>query len=59
MSTIDRVSASETGGIELVPNEDQGTVTFVADLDEDDETTPPTEWITVATGDTVDLEQYR
>jgi hypothetical protein len=58
MSTRDRVSASETEGIEIVQNKDQETVTFVADLDED-ESTPPAEWITVAAEDTVDLEQYR
>ena len=58
MSTIDRVSESETEGIEVVPNDEQGTVTFVADLDES-ENTPPTEWITLGAGDTVDLEQYR
>jgi len=58
MSTTDRVSAPESGGIEVVPNTEQGTVTFVADRG-GDETTPPTGWITVATEDTVDPEQYR
>ena len=58
MSTIDRVSESETEGIEVVPNDEQGTVTFVADLEEE-ATAPPTEWITIATDDTVDLQQYR
>jgi hypothetical protein len=58
MSTIDRVSAHDSDGIEIVPNDDEGTVTFVADLEEET-TAPPTEWITVATADTVDLQQYR
>ena len=58
MSTRNRVSASETEDIEIVQNKDQETVTFVADLDED-ENTPPAEWITVTAEDTVDLEQYR
>ena len=59
MSTmIHRVSESETEDVEIVPNNEQGTVTFVADLDES-ENIAPTEWITLGAGDTVDLEQYR
>jgi hypothetical protein len=58
MSATDHPTAHTSDRIELVPNDEQGTVTFVADLDEDD-TTPPTEWITVASEDTVDLEQHR
>jgi hypothetical protein len=58
MSTSNPLKASDPRRIELVPNEEQGTVTFVADLDEDS-TTPPTEWITVPAGATIDPAEYR
>jgi len=58
MSTIDRISEHDSDGIEIVPNDDEGTITFVADLKEE-ATAPPTEWITIATDDSVDLQQYR
>lgn len=43
--------------IDVIPNEEDGTVTYVADLDGD--AVPPTEWITVATEDLVDLAGKR
>jgi hypothetical protein len=57
MSTTDRPPEPDSASIELLPNQKQGTVTFVADRGE--ETDPPTEWMTVAAEDTVDLESYR
>jgi hypothetical protein len=62
MTTTDRVSTSDFGRIDVLYDEDQKTVTFVADRNEsenDGETVPPTEWITAPTEDTVELKQYR
>jgi hypothetical protein len=58
MSTIDHTSASDSDRIDVLYNQKQQTVTFVADHDENG-TRPPTEWITVPTETTVDLEQHR
>ena len=58
MSTIDFTPTPEPDGIEVLSNSEEGTVTFVADHDESN-TAAPTEWITVETEATVDLEQHR
>lgn len=58
MSTIDRTSTADSDRIDVLYNEERETVTFVADHDENG-TRPPTEWITVPTETTVNLEQRR
>jgi DNA/RNA endonuclease YhcR with UshA esterase domain len=50
--------SSEADRIEVLANDNDGTVTFVADRDEES-TAPPTEWITIAKGDAVDLNESR
>lgn len=56
MSTTARDTTADR--IEVVPNEEEGTITFVADLGGND-TEPPTEWITVGTEDLLDLKGNR
>jgi len=58
MSTTDRTTTVEANRIEVVSNEKVGTVTFVADLDTDSDV-PPTEWISIAAEDTVDVQESR
>lgn len=50
--------SSEADRIEVLANDDDGTVTFVTERNEES-TTPPTEWITIAKGDAVDLNESR
>ncbi|ERH10673.1 MAG: hypothetical protein J07HX64_02451 [halophilic archaeon J07HX64] len=58
MSTTTFPEMAELRNVELLHNQEEGKITFVADLDEDSDV-PPTEWITVAADATVDLEQHR
>jgi hypothetical protein len=57
MSTTQLLS-SRTDGVEILSNEDDETLTYVADLEEDS-LVPPTEWITVDSEDTVDVVANR
>jgi hypothetical protein len=54
MSTTRPVETSTPEQIEVLSNEELGTVTYVADL-ERDSIVPPTEWITVDEDTTVDV----
>ena len=56
MSTPDQSQARDPERIDILSNEEEGTVTFVTDLHG---THPPTEWITVASGDLVDVTERR
>lgn len=58
MSTASQADNSETARVELIPNEEANTVTFVADLEHDNDV-PPTEWITVGVEDTVNVTAHR
>jgi len=58
MSTTSQASHPERSDVEVLTDEKSATVTFVADLDSDD-ALAPTEWITVAASDLVDLELHR
>jgi hypothetical protein len=49
---------SELRNVDLLYDEEEGKITFVADRNENSDV-PPTEWITVAAEATVDLEQHR
>lgn len=55
MSTPHRPPAHESDPIDVIPNDDEGTITFVADRDKD-RPGAPTEWITIADEDVVDVE---
>jgi len=54
MSTTDRTARTGGNQIEVITNDDAGTVTFVADYPEDS-ILAPTEWITVDTETLVDV----
>jgi hypothetical protein len=58
MSTPHRPPTDAPNPIDVIPNEDEGTVTFVAD-DEQDREDPPTRWITIASEDVVDVKASR
>lgn len=58
MSTTDLPTDSDAGGIELIQNTDEGTVTFATSSPEET-TLPATEWITVAEEDVVDVRDYQ
>jgi len=58
MPTTNFPEMSELRNVDLLHDEDEEKITFVADLDENGDV-PPTEWITVAAEATVDLEQHR
>jgi hypothetical protein len=58
MATASRDSDRLSTTVEILTDTDAGTVTFVADRD-GDETETPTEWITVATGDVIDVKAHR
>jgi len=58
MPTTELPGMSELRTVELLHDEEDGKITFVADLDENGDTAP-TEWITVAAEATIDLKQHR
>ena len=58
MSITRPVDTSTPDQIEVLPNEELGTVTYVADL-ERESIVPPTEWITVDREATVDILAMR
>lgn len=58
MSTPHRSPAHESDPIDVIRNDDEGTITFVADRDED-RSGAPTEWITIADEDVVDVDASR
>jgi hypothetical protein len=58
MSTTKFPEMSELRNVELLHDEEEGKITFVADLNENGDV-PPTEWITVSAQATVDLKQHR
>ena len=57
MSTPYHPPAAEHHPIEVLHNDDEGTVTFVADRDDGPGT--PTEWITIANEDAADVADRR
>jgi hypothetical protein len=58
MPTTTFPEMSELRNVDLLYDEEEGKITFVADRNENSDV-PPTEWITVAAEATVDLEQHR
>lgn len=56
--SITNSTATTPERIEILPNEEEGTVTFVTDLD-GEATEPPTEWITAGKADLVDVMRRR
>jgi hypothetical protein len=58
MSTTAHPSDRTSAGVEVLTDDDAGTVTFVADFDRDG-TVPPTEWMTAKSEDVVDLAAHR
>lgn len=58
MSTPHRPPTDAPSPIDVIQNEDEGTVTFVAD-EERDHQDPPTQWITIASEDVVDVTASR
>lgn len=56
MSTTHATAYTDPDRIEVVPNKDEGTVTFVADGDAIG-SDPPTEWITIDAAATVAVTQ--
>lgn len=56
MSATDRNTTRQE--LEIISNEKEATVTFVADYDRDS-IVPSTEWITIGAEDTVDLRDNR
>jgi hypothetical protein len=57
MSTPHRPPTDKPNPIDVIPNEDDGTVTFVAGERTRDD--PPTRWITIASEDVVDVTASR
>lgn len=58
MSTTAYPSDQASASVEVLTDDDAGTVTFVADFERDG-TVPPTEWLTAAAEDVVDLAAHR
>jgi hypothetical protein len=58
MSTTDRTTGADSNQIDVISNDDAGTVTFVADYP-DDGIMAPTEWITVDAETLVDTTENR
>lgn len=58
MSTPHHPAADEHNTIDVIQNDDEGTVTFVTDRDRDS-TDPPTRWITIANEDVIDVKASR
>lgn len=58
MSTPHRPPTDKPNVIDIIQNEDEGTVTFVADGEQDRED-PPTRWITIANEDVIDVRASR
>jgi len=54
MSTTDRRTQAGDQGVEVIPNEEEGTVTFVSG-DRDNHVLAPTEWITIDADAVVDV----
>jgi hypothetical protein len=58
MSTTAHPDDRSSTAVEVLTDEEADTVTFVADFDGDG-TVPPTEWMTAAAEDVVDLAAHR
>lgn len=58
MSTTDHSPRASSDEIDVIADEEHGTVTFVADYP-DDGLLAPTEWITVDSETLVDTRDYR
>lgn len=58
MSTTDRTTGADRNQIDVISNDEAGTVTFVADYPEDG-LMAPTEWITVDVETLVDTKENR
>jgi hypothetical protein len=58
MSMPHRPPTDTPDRIDVIPNDDEGTVTFVAEA-EQDRTDPPTRWITIASEDAIDVKASR
>lgn len=58
MSTTADPDNRTSESVEVLTDDDAGTVTFVADFDRDG-VVPPTEWMTAMSEDVVDLAAYR
>lgn len=58
MTRTDTIDESLCRGVEVLENEADGTVTFVATPRTED-TVPDTEWVTAAVEDVVDLTEQR
>jgi len=58
MSTTDHTPSSGRGSVELIHNEEDGTVTF-APAPRDEIALPATEWITVDAEDLADVRDWQ
>jgi len=58
MSTTDSIDESVCRGVEVLQNDADGTVTFVA-TPRNEGSVPDTEWVTAAIEDVVDLTEWR
>jgi hypothetical protein len=58
MATTQETESHGETRLEYIHNEDDGTLTIVADR-EPDSIVPPTEWITASTDVTVSVAEYR
>ena len=59
MSAIRTTPAQDTEPIEVLIDEETGTVTFVSDRSDAESTVPPTEWMTVSADAVVDVTAHR
>lgn len=59
MPTIRTTPAQRTGSVEVLVDEEAGTVTFVSDRSDTESTVPPMEWLTVSADVVVDVKAYR
>lgn len=58
MSTPNQNPSAGPKQVDIIPNNEQETVTFVTEL-RSDGTVPPTEWITIANEAVIDLKESR
>jgi hypothetical protein len=58
MSTPHHPPTDTHNTIDVIQNDDEGTVTFVAE-EKQDSTDPPTRWITIASEDVIDVKASR
>lgn len=58
MSTTDSIDESVFREVEVLQNDAEGTVTFVA-TPRNEDPVPDTEWVTAAIEDVVDLTEHR